>query len=625
MAKQKERREDREADLREALDVATQHFRRGRAEEAMEVYRRVLALDPENFEAMAGIGDLLLSRGRPGDAIMAYGGALRARPEGSVEVFINRGSALIQANDLEAAATSFRRALDLEPDNITALNNLGSAYAQSGQPGEALELFRRAQRVAPDHPAGHFNAALALAAQDPAGNAEEVIAAYRAAIACDPKFAPACLNLAQCLAARGETAEALELVDEAELQAPKDLPVLIGKGQIYEAMGEYGNAAAVFDRAVLLHPDDVDARLALARAALAAGKMKKAVSTCFDLLASHPDLPQAKLMLAHALIEDGKVTRAKETLEEVDELPGARRLLQHLALADGEADAWATLAARSPAEDRSGGLATWDGAPTGADLLIDGRGVDPEDIILFARLLPEAAARAGRVVLCHDRILGPLLEGVPGLASVLPADEPLPPGLSLRLPYAALPAALGHRGRSLPANVPYLHPQAGRAREWDPAMFVANEPVVGICWQDRGRAVGPDQDLTFRELEPLFEEIPARFLSLTYRNGRNDAGLMEDFGVIEAAAQCRDLEDVLAAIERMDLVITTDGLIPHLAGAMGKECWLLLPVFPDWRWGRRGLSCPFYPSLRVFRAERTGDWASLIADVQAELAGRTAA
>jgi len=623
MDKQSERRQEREAGVREALDVAAQHVRRGRLEEAMELYRRVFQLDPNNFEAAVGVGDALLASGRAGDAIMAYGGALKARPEGSAGLFINRGAALVEANDFEAASSSFRRALALEPENVMALTNLGSACAQMGMVDEALDLFSKVKALKPESASGYFNTALALAAQDVNGNAEAIETAYRQAIEKDPKFAPAYVNLAQLLLALGKAAEALELVEEAELQAPKDLPVLFTKGQIYEAMGEFGNAAAVYDRAVLLHPDDADARLSLARACLASGKMKKAMATCFDLLVARPELPAAKLLLGHALLEDGKITRGREMLEEISDLPGAQILLRQLTWADGEVDAWAEMSRQALDRGPTDGLETWDGAQTSAALLVDGQGMDPEDLLQFARLLPEAAARCGRLVVRRDPIIGPLLDRMPGVSALVAAGEALPSDLSLTLPLSALPKALGYRGRDLPAPIPYLRPIEGRERNWDPAMFVANEPVVGVCWRERGRAVGPDQDLTFRDMEPLFEDMPARFLSFTYRNGRNDAGMMEDFGIADIAGQCRDLEDVLAAVSLVDLVITTDGLIPHLAGALGKECWLLLPVFPEWRWGRRGLDCPFYPSLRIFRAERTGDWGPLIGDVRAELAERT--
>ena len=623
MSDQSERLQEREAGLREALDVAAQHMRRGRLEEAMEVFRRVFEIDPNNFEAAVGVADVLLASGRTGDAIMAYGSALKANPEGSVGLFVNRGTALIQANDPEAASLSFRRAVDLEPENVMALNNLGSALAQLGRVQEALDLFRRAQAIAPDNPSGYFNAALALAALDPAAGQEAAMAAYRKAIACDPKFAPAYVNLAQILVARGEVAAALDLVDEAELHAPKDLPLLITKGQVLEAMGEYGNAVAVFDRAVLLYPQDGDALISLARAALAAGKLKKSIATCFDLLGIDGEHQAAKLILGHALLEDGKATRARETLEEVAGLPGAGHLLRRIAWAEGERDPWADLAAEAVAQPPATQRRLWDGSRTADGVLLDASAAGAEDIIQLARLLPELGERCGHLVLRTEPLFGPLLESVPGLSAVAYEDGAVPDGLPLAMPLAAMPGALGYRQTDLPARVPYLAPQAGRERGWDQGLFVANEPVVGICWQQRNRAVGPDQDLPFRALEPLFEEVPARFLSFAYRNGPNDAGLMADFGIQDIAAACRDLDDVAAAISQLDFVITCDGLIPHLAGALGKECWLLLPVFADWRWGRRGTACPFYPSLRLFRAERTGDWASVVADVAAELRERT--
>lgn len=615
---------DREGGLQEALLVARQHFQRGRLDEAAQLYRKVLELDPQNFDAFVGLGDLLMVRGAPGDALMVYGNAIRVRPQGSAQLFLNRGNALVAAADIAAANLSFQAAYELEPENVQVLNSLGSSLAELGRRDEALALFEKAARLDPANAQTHFNIALTLAAADPAKNEDRVVEAYRRAIDCDPGFAPALVNLAQILIRRRALEEALDLLEAAELQAPMDLPMMVTKAQIYEAMGAFGRALAHLETAALVHQDNPDVKTALAKAALACGKPKRALAACLQVLAQNPEHVGAKTIVALGLIEDGKFTQARDVLMEIPELPDAAMLLRHLDLADGRIDAWEHLAQRSAANPLSEGVPRWDGSQLAGPLLIDGRGEQPENLIPLARLLPQAAARTGRLVVASDPLFGPLLAGVPGVAELVVGSDQVPADLAAGLPFAALPATLGCRGRELPGVLPYLAPQAGRDRPWDPGAFVANEPVVAVCWRERGIGYGPDQDLTFMAMQALFEEVPARFLSLTYMSGKNDDGFMDDFGIIDIAGQCRDLEDVLTVVAQSDLIITCDGLLPHLAGAAGKECWLVLPVMPSWIWGRRGLKTPLYPSLRLYRAERTGDWSAPLSALRADLLERVA-
>ncbi|MFC3226890.1 tetratricopeptide repeat protein [Marinibaculum pumilum] len=619
---------EREQALREALDAADQHLRRGRLEEAGEVYRRVLELEPRNFEAMVGIGDLLLARGQPGDALMAYGNAQKQHPQGSARLFVNKGGALAAVQEVEAAVGSFRRAHALEPDNPDILCNLGSVLVEAGEPAAAIAVFRDVQELRPDAPQSHFGMALAIQAMSDAAwreaapgsdRIEAAIAAYRAALDCDPAFAQAAVNLAQLLLARGEAEAALDLVERAELQVPRDLPLLMTKAQVHDALGSRGLAVVALENAVLAHPDSLDARAALAQAALSAGKRNRSMAASMEVLARDPEHRAAKFCLGLGLIEDGKFGKARELLGQIADLSDARRLLQFLDMTEGKTDAWALLAAE--AGPGPAGAARWDGQAVPGTLTIDATGVDPQLVIALARLVPQAAARAGRLVLCCEPVFGPLLQSLDGVAE-LRFEAAAGAAEDARLALPALPSVLGLRGRALPGDIPYLVPAPGRDRPWPASLFVANEPVVIVCWREAGTAFGPDQDLPFRTLEPLFDGMPVRFLSLSYQTGANDAALMEDFGIGDLAGLCRDLDDVAAALSLADLVISADGLIPHLAGALGRECWAALPVLPGWLWGRRGLVAEAYPSVRTFRAARTGDWPAVVDDLRGELRAR---
>jgi len=415
----------------------------------------------------------------------------------------------------------------------------------------------------------------------------------------------------------------MDLAETAEKFAPQDLPVLMTKGRAFEALQQFGASTAVYDKVVMLFPEQSDPKIALAGAALAAGQIKKSIATCFAVLADEPDNQKAKLVLAHALIEDGRLTRALEMFNDLPPSPAVAHIRRQIAWLDRATDIWAEQAAAARADWSPDGAPVWDGGASALPVIIDAGRLPPEDVIQLARLLPDAAARAGQGLVVHcDFGAAHMLANVEGVADVRPDEKPREPAHAPRLPLIALPAALGFANGELPTPIPYLSPSPERDRPWTPAQFVSNEPQVAICWREQGLRVGPNQDLPFTDFEAVLDGMPARFVSLAYQRGPNDDGHMRDLGIFNAEDLCRDLDDVTAMLRRMDLVIACDGIIPHLAGALGKECWLILPIIPDWRWGRDATSSAHYPSVRYFRAERGGGGAPVLAEVRAALAER---
>jgi ADP-heptose:LPS heptosyltransferase len=213
----------------------------------------------------------------------------------------------------------------------------------------------------------------------------------------------------------------------------------------------------------------------------------------------------------------------------------------------------------------------------------------------------------------------PLFRDAPGVAQLVAGGDPLP-AFDLQCPVPALPGAFGTVPDSVPPALAY-RPPAG-ARNWD---GIASSPArlrVGIVWagnpdysKDRGRSA----DLA--RLAPLFAVPGVSFVSLQRDVSARDIELLAQHGIPHTGPEQRDFGDAASLVERMDVVISVDTSVAHLAGSMGKPLWMLLSYSPDWRWGSEGGRSPWYPQAKLFRQERRGDWTAPVARVAEALAG----
>lgn len=413
---------------------------------------------------------------------------------------------------------------------------------------------------------------------------------------------PDALHLAGLAAFQaGRHAEAGDLVARAAHASGEALPwrtlaeIRRSQARLEEALGAARHAVslnpadplALFQLAMVLYDrQDLPACIAAARAAL-------------DL---RPALPEAHMKLAQALLASGDFAQGWAEYEWRWRIPGAPALL--------------------PATDRP----MWNGAPLpGRLLLIADQGYG--DAIMFARYLPWALARAPDAVVAASADLHPLLQAIhPGLTLIAHWGDV--PDFAAWCPLSSLPLLHGTTAATIPAAIPYLRPDPARSAAWRARLDAALPPGhlrIGLAWA--GRPTHPNdasRSTPLATLAPLAALPDVAFVSLqkgeAAAQSRHWPGpaRLHDPGVALGT-----FDDTAALVATLDLVLAVDTAVVHLAGAMGHQCWVMLPFAPDWRWRTGRADSPWYPSLRLFRAPAPRAWPEVVAEVAAALSAGT--
>jgi hypothetical protein len=243
------------------------------------------------------------------------------------------------------------------------------------------------------------------------------------------------------------------------------------------------------------------------------------------------------------------------------------------------------------------------------------------DTIQFARYVPLLAAAGARVVLEVQAELKPLMASLGSVITLIARGE-TPPAFDVHCPLGSLPLATNTTPASVPAQIPYLKADPDAVAAWSLRLEALPRPRIALAWSgnpahenDRNRSI------TFARLAPLLD-LPAAFISVQRDVRPADAmALAAESRVTALGEALHDFRDAAAVLALADLVVTVDTAVLHLAGAMGRPAWLLVPFAPDWRWGLQGDATPWYPDIRLFRQTRPGDWDEVIARVGAALRG----
>jgi tetratricopeptide (TPR) repeat protein len=544
-----------------ALTSAMRLHEAGRFAEAEKLYRSVLQQNPQHAGALYlfGLLALVTQRTQRGAALLAR--SIRLNPD-FAPAYCNLGIALTTLGRPREALTQYALALSRQPDFADARYNRGVLLKQLGRAEEALEDFNQALALRPDDVEALNNRGLVL---DALGKRAEAQADFKRAIALRSDFAAAHCNLGMV---------------STHLRRPAD-------------------ALACFDRALAFQPDFAEAWCNRGDALHELGRTEDAVASFDKSLALEPALAEAHFGRALSLLLLG---RYQEGFQEHE---------------------WRHRRA-IPAPVRRFPTKPWFGGtdPNGRTLFIH-----PElylgDMVQFCRYALLAIERGAHVVMAAQRPLHPLLASLHPAIELIDDSAP-PPRFELHCPLLSLPLAFGTTADTVPAPVPYLHADPALAAEWR-SRLNGDQLKVGICWQGHPARAELDRSFPVTAFAPVARLSGVRLISL-----QTGPGLAElaDLPAGMAVEHFEDMSDeglrpftVLAAmIANLDLVITTDTVVAHIAGAMGRPAWVILKHVADWRWGRSGETTPWYPSLRLFRQQRSGDWDGVFGDVATALA-----
>ena len=560
------------------------------------------------------------------------GAARRRRPAAERDAALRRAKALHEAGRFAEAADLYVRHLDDDADRARVLAMIGADALARGDAGTGAALLARAVDAAPKEAAHHAALGEVLEA---AGRTEDAARAWGRASDLEPGDVVAAVN-ASILARRlGRAEAAAGRAERAVAAAPEDARAHAALGAALLEARRPEDALAPLRRAVALDGglDGTDgaARLTLARALLALEHGAEAEEHCRRALAGAPDDGAALASLAQALRQQGRLTEAIETCRaavraDPDDAAAHAHLAECLLLA-GDYDegfreyAWRAGLGVAPGDGLE--APRWCGAEgAGATLLIvaeQGFG----DTLQFCRHAPLAAARGVRVVLAVQPALAGLCATIEGVDAVVAGGEALP-AHDAQVPLLDLPRLLGTSVETVPAHVPYLRAPdnaAARGRE-----IVGGPPGlrVGIAWQGNPRGAGDrGRSIPLARFLPLAGIEGVRLVSLQKGAGHEQLARTPGAGgIVDAGSHCRTFADSAGVIEALDLVITSDTAVAHLAGALGRPVWVALKHDADWRWLVERDDSPWYPTMRLFRQRRAGDWAGVFEAIAAALERR---
>ncbi|WP_145022901.1 tetratricopeptide repeat protein [Geobacter argillaceus] len=502
-----------------------------------------------------------------------------------------------------------------------ALTNRGAILGMAGRHEEALEIYREALGFAPAIAVTHYNRGNSLAAL---GYVDEAREAWNRSLTLDPGLVEARHNLAVSLRDHGDLAGAHELVRQALQLRPEDADLHHTLGELLQAEERFGDAIDSFRNALELRPESARTWNSLGVVYQSLEEDRSAEKCYRRALEFDPGHLHARNNLGAVLLTLGRPQESVRELVALLELaPGYEDGHWNLAcslLAAGEWQrGWQEFESRfrkhSPVEEPHHEIPRWTGdAPEGRTILLTGEQAFG-DTIQFVRFAPMLAARGARVVLeCQAAPLVQLLVHVSGISAVICRGEPLPP-VDCRLPLMSLPHMLGISAEKVAATVPYLQPDQKRFDRWRPLVAADAGLSIGLCWWGRQTRRNRRRSCPPELLAPL-AGVPGVTL---YRLQVGDDAPAPPFPLVDHTGLIHDFADTAALISCLDLVITIDTAVAHLAGGLGKPVWLMLPPTGDWRWMTGREDSPWYPTMRIYRQETPGDWSGLVARLVASL------
>jgi tetratricopeptide (TPR) repeat protein len=565
--------------IAQSLDMAVQHHRAGRVVQAEQFYRQILVVDAQHVGALHLLGLLAHQVGRSDLAVEYISQALRLQPE-FAEAHSNLGMALAKQGKLTEAVACYQVALRIKPGHAAAHNNLANAFRKQGRLAEAVASYQQALRIKPDIAQTHCNLGVALFEQ---GKVIEAVACQQQAVRLKPNYAEAHSNLGMVLAAQGKLTEAVAYYQEALRIKPDLAEAHCNLGVALLQQGKLTTAVACFEHALRLKQDYAQAHSNLGVALAEQGRLKEAVACYQQALLLEPDYAEAHVNLAYFWFLLGNFE-----------------------------EGWPEFEWRWKRRDFSPSpfhQPLWDGSRLQGQtiLLFAEQGLgDTLHFIRYASLVQQNGATV--IVRCQAPLLR-LLATCAGIDRLAPEGTALPP-FDVQAPLLSLPRIFRSNLATIPANIPYLSADPELRAHWQQQLSGVGEFKVGITWQgnpehllDRRRSV------PLLAFEPLADVPGVRLVSLQKGPGREQLPDVADhLGVLDLADRLEDFADTAAVMSNLDLVITVDTAVAHLAGALGIPVWVALPVVPDWRWLLDREDSPWYPSMRLFRQRVRGDW-----------------
>jgi tetratricopeptide (TPR) repeat protein len=541
--------------VEELLTQGLSFHERGMLAEAERTYKEILSLDPDNFNALHLLGVLEFQRG-----------------------------------ELTLSESLITKALSIDRSQAAAHTNLGNTLHALGELSKAITCYDRAIVTSPNYQAAYLNRGNAL--QD-AGRLAEALSSYERALTIDPTNADAHNNRGNVLLDLGRMSDALESFSQAVALRPNYIDAQVNKASTLRMLGSHHEALDCIQNALTLAPTNPFALNNQGNILRDLGDFKGAIQSYNDALREAPDLCDALLNMSYAYLACGDLRRGFELYEWRRKVPATSRLLPR-----------------------------FDQPPVTNIESIAGKTIFVHceqgfgDTIQFCRYIDAVRAHGADVIFQVQSSLKRLMQSLVGPAGIVAEAEPLP-FFDCYVPLLSLPFLTGTTLDSIPSPGRYLDSNREKREAWMQRLNSCRRPRIGLAWSgSNSLAPGPFRNIPLVELLPALIEGP-EYVCLQNEilaadeetiHSRPDIRIVQD--------QLKDFEDTAALIDSLDLVISVDTAIAHLAGALLHPTLIILPFNNEWRWLRERNDSPWYPSLTLSRQTQLGVWAPVLKDIQ---------
>jgi tetratricopeptide (TPR) repeat protein len=573
------------------FESAIKHYQTGNLGTAESLCQEILEIQPQNFNALLMLGVIFHESGDYDLAITYTERSLEAY-EASAVAHYNLGISYQKKGQPDKAISYYQRALALDSSLVSACYNLGSIFQEKGLSGEALMYYQRALELDPGLADAVNNIGIIFQAK---GRPEEAITYYQRAIELDPNLADAYYNLGKVLQEKGEVDDAAAKYEKALQLQPGSAEACNNLGLCLQEKRQFDEALVHFRKAADLDPGFAEAYYNLALYHQDRNLIEKALGYYAKAIELKPDFVDAHWNMACALLLSGNFGRGWREYE------WRWKLKEHRGVKISGPQ--------------------WDGSDISGRTVLLHAEQGFGDAIQFVRYAPLVAERGASVILQCPEELVSLFRRVRGIEKVV-ADGMRLPRFDLHCPLLSLPLVFGTTLENIPAEIPYITADSQLSRRWrDRLQQDAARLKIGLVWAGRMKAERERRRSCSLELFSSLSHINGiTFYSLQKGERAGQANTPPTrVKFVDFTEEIHDFADTAALIDNLDLVISVDTAVAHLAGALGKPVWTLIPYMPDWRWLLARGDSPWYPTMRLFRQPAPGDWEAVINCVDTEL------
>lgn len=572
--------------------LAREYLTEEKYDEAIALYEQCIYANPEEMSNYWELGLALLLSGEEAEAQALWLQVIFQRFDANtaelIKVLSSEAIHRIQSGKYQQAEKIYGQVIELNQNDSEAYNNLGVALISQGKLDEAIDCYQQAIKLEPNNDRASNNLGAAFQAQ---GKLEEAKACYQQCLTLKPEDPSIYNYLGRVFQSQGQTEEAIACYQKSLLLKPSQPITINDLGTIFHAQGKLEQAISYYQQAINLDNSYALAHHNLGVLLMEKYQFEKALD-CFNrTLEIEPNYAHAHLKRGLILLKQGDYKPGFSGYEWRwrGDIPPPRFFSQPL----------------------------WDGSSLQGRtiLLYSEQGFG--DTIHFVRYAPMVKACGGIVVVECQPELVRLLKSVSGIDTTIATGTTLPE-FDVQASLMSLPYILGTTLETLPSRVPYLDrdPSCSFKLQHSQASF-----KVGIVWA--GSADNTDdrnRSCSLNHFLPILNTRGVAFYSL--QKGSAVAELTQLSPPVQVEnldSQLNDFADTAEVVAQLDLVITVDTAVAHLAGALAKPVWLLLSFDPDWRWMLEREDSPWYPTMRLFRQRQPGDWVEVFARVEAAL------